>query len=107
MVVTACSSEEEFQVLAMRLAARVLLPGTGWIAFTQLIDLVSLMMDLLGKSVGFIGGSTNNQAHHCTLMRFSHIHSSHRLVDRYVLRHISNIFSILCQFGQSALQRKK
>ena len=49
MVVTACSSEEEFQVLAMRLAARVLLPGTGWIAFTQLMDLVALMMDLLGK----------------------------------------------------------
>ena len=50
MVVTACSSEEEFQVLAMRFAARVLLPGTGWIAFTQLMDLVALMMDLLGKS---------------------------------------------------------
>ena len=33
----------------MRLAARVLLPGTGWIAFTQLMDLVGLMMDLLGK----------------------------------------------------------
>ena len=49
MVVTACSSEEEFQVLAMRFAARVLLPGTGWIAFTQLMDLVALMMDLLGK----------------------------------------------------------
>ena len=29
MVVTVCSSEDEFQVLAMRLAARVLLPGTG------------------------------------------------------------------------------
>ena len=49
MVVTVCSSEEEFQALAMRLAARVLLPGTGWIAFTQLMDLVGLMMDLLGK----------------------------------------------------------
>ena len=46
MVVTACSSEEEFQVLAMRLAARVLLPGTGLIAFTQLMDLVALMMVL-------------------------------------------------------------
>ncbi len=33
----------------MRFAARVLLPGTGWIAFTQLMDLVGLMMDLLGK----------------------------------------------------------
>ena len=44
-----CSSEEEFQALAMRLAARVVLPGTGWIAFTQLMDLVGLMMDLLGK----------------------------------------------------------
>ena len=49
MVVAVCSSEEEFQALAMRLAARVLLPGTGWIAFTQLMDLVGLMMDLLGK----------------------------------------------------------
>ena len=29
MVVAVCSSEEEFQALAMRLAARVLLPGTG------------------------------------------------------------------------------
>ena len=34
MVVTVCNSEEEFQALVMRLAARVLLPGTGWIAFT-------------------------------------------------------------------------
>ena len=33
----------------MRFAARVLLPGTGWIAFTQLMDLVGLMMDLLGN----------------------------------------------------------
>ena len=33
----------------MRFAARVLLPGTGWIAFTQLMVLVGLMMDLLGK----------------------------------------------------------
>ena len=33
----------------MRFAARVLLPGTDWIAFTQLMDLVGLMMDLLGK----------------------------------------------------------
>ena len=33
----------------MRLAARVFLPGTGWIAFTLLMDLVGLMMDLLGK----------------------------------------------------------
>jgi hypothetical protein len=48
MVVTLCSSEE-FQTLAMRLAARVLLPGTGWIAFTQLMDLVGLKMDLFGK----------------------------------------------------------
>ena len=49
MVVTACSSGKEFQALAMRLVARVLLSGTGWIAFTQLMDLVALMMDLLGK----------------------------------------------------------
>jgi hypothetical protein len=49
MVVAVCSSEKEFQALAMRLAARVLLPGTGWITFTQLMDLVGLMMDLLGK----------------------------------------------------------
>ena len=49
MVVAVCSSEEEFQALAMRFAARVLLPGTGWIAFTQLMDLVGLMMDLFGK----------------------------------------------------------
>ena len=28
-----------------------LLPGTGWIPFTQLMDLVCLMMDLLGKRV--------------------------------------------------------
>ena len=33
----------------MRLAAKVLLPRTGWVAFTQLMDLVGLMMDLLGK----------------------------------------------------------
>ena len=32
MVVTACSSEEELQALAMRLAAKVLLLGTGWTA---------------------------------------------------------------------------
>ena len=49
MVVAVCSSEEEFQALAMRFAARVLLPGTGWIAFVKLMDLVGLMMDLLGK----------------------------------------------------------
>ena len=35
----------------MRLAARVVLPGTGWIAVTQLMDLVGLMMDLLGKRI--------------------------------------------------------
>jgi hypothetical protein len=49
MVVAVCSSEEEFQALAMRLAARVLLPGTGCVAFTQLMDLVGLIMDLSGK----------------------------------------------------------
>ena len=35
----------------MRLAAKVLLPGTGWVAFKQLIDLVVLEMVLLGKRV--------------------------------------------------------
>ena len=35
----------------MRLAANVLLPGTGWVAFKQFIDLVVLEMDLLGKRV--------------------------------------------------------
>ena len=49
MVVAVCSSKEEFQALAMRFAARVLLPGTGWITFTQLMDLVDLMMDLSGR----------------------------------------------------------
>ena len=49
MVVTVFRSEEEFQALAMRLAARLLLPGTGWIAFMQLMDQVGLMMDHLGK----------------------------------------------------------
>jgi len=49
MVVTACSSEEEFQTLAMRVVARELLPRTGWIAFKQLIELVALMRDPLGK----------------------------------------------------------
>ena len=33
----------------MRLAARVLLPGTGWVASVELMDLVCLMMDLSGK----------------------------------------------------------
>ena len=51
IVVTLWSSVDEFQALAMRLAARVLLPGTGWVAFKQLIDLVVLWMDLLGKRV--------------------------------------------------------
>ena len=49
MVVTVWSSVDEFQALAMRLAARVLLPGTGWVAFVELMDLVCLMMDLSGK----------------------------------------------------------
>ena len=29
--------------------AKVLLPGTGWVAFKQLMDLVGLTTDLLGK----------------------------------------------------------
>ena len=33
----------------MRLAARVLFPGTGRVAFAPLMDLVCLLMDLLGK----------------------------------------------------------
>ena len=49
MVVTVWSSMDEFQALAMRLALNVLLPGTGWVAFEQLMDLVGLMMDLLVK----------------------------------------------------------
>ena len=40
MVVTVWSSVDKFQALAMRLAARVLLPGTGWVAFVELIGLV-------------------------------------------------------------------
>ena len=40
---------DEFQALAMRLAANVLLPGTGWVAFPQFMDRVGLMMVLLGK----------------------------------------------------------
>ena len=48
-VVTVLSSIEEFQALAMRLAAKVLLPGIGWIALKQLADLVVLKMDLMGK----------------------------------------------------------
>ena len=50
MVVTVWSSVDEFQALAMRLAARVLLPGTYCVAFVELMDLVCLMMDLSGKS---------------------------------------------------------
>ena len=50
-VVTVWSSVDEFQALDMRLAARVLFPGTGWVAFTLLMDLVCLLMDLLGKKV--------------------------------------------------------
>ena len=36
----------------MRFAAKMSLPGTGWVAFKLLMDLVGLMMDLLGK--GFL-----------------------------------------------------
>ena len=35
----------------MRLAAKVLLPGTGWVAFTQLMERIGLMMDLFGKRI--------------------------------------------------------
>ena len=50
MAVIVWSSVDEFQALAMRLAARVLLPGTYCVAFVELMDLVCLMMDLSGKS---------------------------------------------------------
>ena len=51
-------------------------------------------------SAGCIGGSTNQHAHNCTLMPFGHIHSGHRLVDKYVLRHISNIFQSCANLGR-------
>ena len=48
-------SVAEFHASAMRLAAKMLLPGTGWVAFKELMDLVGLMMDLLGKRFyGFV-----------------------------------------------------
>ena len=50
MVVTVWSSVDEFQALAMRLAARVFLPGTGCVAFVELMDLVCFMIDLTGNS---------------------------------------------------------
>ena len=52
MVVTVWSSVDEFQALAMRLAARVLLPGTGCVAFEELMDLVCLMIrvDMVGTN---------------------------------------------------------
>ena len=37
----------------MRLAAKMLLPGTGWVAFKLLRDLVGLMMDLFRE--GLVG----------------------------------------------------
>ena len=40
MVVTVWNSVAEFQDLAMRFAAKMLLPGTGQVAFKLLIDLV-------------------------------------------------------------------
>ena len=49
MVVTVWSSVADFQVLAMRLAAKMFLPGTVWVALKLFMDLVGLMMDLLGK----------------------------------------------------------
>jgi hypothetical protein len=48
-VVTVWSSVDEFQALALMLAARVLFLGTGWVAVALLIDLICLLMDLLGK----------------------------------------------------------
>ena len=49
MVVTVWSSVADFQVLAMRLAAKMFLPGTVWVALKLFMDLVGLMMDLSGK----------------------------------------------------------
>ena len=39
ILVTVWNSVDEFQALAMRLVAKVLLPGTGWVAFAQLMDI--------------------------------------------------------------------
>ena len=38
IIVAVWSSFEDFQALAMSLAAKVSLRGTGWVAFKQLID---------------------------------------------------------------------
>ena len=57
MVVTVWSSMHEFQALAIRLAANVLLPGTGWVAFLQFMDRVGLMMDLLSREENLARGS--------------------------------------------------
>ena len=63
MMVTACSSEEEFQTLAMRVVVRELLPGTGWIAFKHLMELVALMRDRLGKRFPPIGSLALSDFH--------------------------------------------
>ena len=57
-VSTAWSSLASFQALAMRLAARVLFPGTGWVALLELIDLTGLKRFLFGKRI-FPNGSLN------------------------------------------------
>ena len=46
---TVWSSMEEFQDLAMRFAASVLLPGTTGTAFLLMMDLVGLVTFLFGK----------------------------------------------------------
>ena len=38
-----------FQILAMRFAARVWIPGTAWVALLLFMDLVGLIMFQLGK----------------------------------------------------------
>ena len=54
MVVTVFSSEDEFHALAMRLAAKVLLPGTGWVAFALLMSIVCLTIGLCtGEEDGY------------------------------------------------------
>ena len=59
-------------------------------------------------SVGCIGGTTKQLAHHYTLMPFGHIHSGHRLVDRYVLRHISNMtFNLVPLWAVGAAEKKE
>ena len=88
-VVTVWSSVDEFQALAMRLAARVLFPGTGWVAFALLMDLVCVLMNLLGKkfmprgSLAFFGAicdKTKQNSNHETYFFFQFHQSIRALV---------------------------